>query len=977
MKNLKKVLALVLVVAMAFSLMTFAGAKFTDDADIKYDTAVGLMTGIGAINGYTDGSFKPAGLVTRAEAAKMVAFAILGPSVAQALKTSTTSFSDVPASHWASAYIEYCVGQGILNGLGDGTFNPNGNITGFALGKMMLCAVGYGENDEYVGANWEINVAKDAMQRGIFDGNETGNFAASATREECALYIFNGIYKVSQVDYNELFGYYGKGSAVTSPVAGKTIAEEVYKMVDSYPGTAAPDPMKGMVIGGSVTGETKTGTYVASANFTDGKVTSFNTREKYAFEAKEADIGQLVAIYYNSVTDQVYYTETLSTTITSIFGVTTAYTYVTTFGSASFTAAKAVYKITDSYNSVEKKDNPLTDTNATNATFLGMTVGSTAGAGNYAIYGDEIISLTSFPAKTFEKVTLVTTTTGTEAITFSASGKLSNAASSDKVKEYDGIKAGDYVVLTKTGSIYTVGKTTTVDGKISKVTNIFGLNSNATFPPTLTLDGKDITAAQASGAAGLAESLPSATTDYANNTYTLYLDEAGNWLICILKTGTSANNVVYLTGKTWTAVESYDTVTKAQAVNNAGEQVTYTSLTGLDTANHALTGGFYKIGTTGTTVVTNTFEPVSSATVGYGATFAPSTSTVMKDGTIKATGTDYYFASDVNFIFVSGTGANLKVTKVTGIAAVADNLTLDNTDLLYFNETSSPNKTVTTVIVSGAYAGAVATKTLFLNNSYGNTAYPTGSDSASYTYSAYIDGVKTTIKATNASATANVFLSYTVDKDGIYTFGAAITEGSIPGTAGLAAVYVDETIGINGIYNGMLTTPAGAYKTSANVVVVDLATSAFDPAIYTSVAAMEAITTANSFKISFVKDKNDEITVIYVKAVTLGEINIASQPAATATSTDATPAVLSVTATATTGTLSYQWQMYAGGTWMDAVDAAPDITGANTNTLTLGNLGAHYWTDGASYQYRCVITIAGSPITKTTNVVTVTYDAVP
>jgi hypothetical protein len=858
MKNLKKVLSLVLVIAMAFSLVTIAGAKFSDDADVKYDAAVGVMTGIGAINGYTDGTFRPTGLVSRAEAAKMIAYAVLGPTVAGALRTSTTSFSDVPATHWAAPYIEYCVSQGIINGRGDGSFDPDGNVTGFELAKMMLCAVGYGENDEYVGPSWSINVAKDGMLNNIFDGNEAANFAVAATREEAALYIFNGIYNVGQVDYNEIFGYYGKGSAVTSPVAGKTIAQEVYKMADSYPSTAAPDPAKGIVVGGSITGETKTGTYVAPANFTAGKVTSFNAREKYAFEAKEADIGQLVAIYYNSVTDQVYYTETLSTTITSLFGVATPYNYISTFGSSSFTAAEAVYKITNSYNTVASQ----TDTNANNATFLGVTVGAAAGAGKYAVYGDEIVSLTSAPVTTFEKVTLVSKTTGAEAITFSTSGKLSNSASSDLVKEYDGIKSGDYVTLTKIGSIYAVGKTTTVDGKISKVTNIFGLNTNATYPPTLTFEGKDVIASQAGGTAGLSEVLPSAAADYANNTYTLYLDEAGNWIACVLKTGTSGNNVVYLTGKTWTAVESYDTVTKVQAVNNAGEQVVYTSLSGLDTNNDALTSGFYRVGTTGTTVVTNTLEPVSPATLGYGETFAPSTATVMTDGTIKATGTSFYFASDVNFIFVSGTGADLKITKVTGIAAVANSLSLNNTDMLYFNETSNTNKTIKTVVVSASYAGASASKTLFLSNSYGATAYPTGSEANSYTYSAYIDGVKTTIKATDASATANVFLSYTVDKDGIYTFGTPVTEGS---TAGIAGVYVAETVNVDGIYNGMITTAAGdSFKTASDVAVVDFATSAFDPAIYTSVAAMEAVTGTFEFTISFVKNANDEITVIYV-----------------------------------------------------------------------------------------------------------------
>ena len=70
MKNLKKILALVLAFACAFTM--FAGAAFTDSADIKATEAVDTLSALGVIDGYTDGSFKPNGTVTRAEMAKMI-----------------------------------------------------------------------------------------------------------------------------------------------------------------------------------------------------------------------------------------------------------------------------------------------------------------------------------------------------------------------------------------------------------------------------------------------------------------------------------------------------------------------------------------------------------------------------------------------------------------------------------------------------------------------------------------------------------------------------------------------------------------------------------------------------------------------------------------------------------------------------------------------------------------------------------------
>ena len=64
--HLKKVLALVLAFACAFTM--FAGAAFTDQADIKVDSdVVDTLVSLGVVNGYDDGSFKPNGTVTRAQ----------------------------------------------------------------------------------------------------------------------------------------------------------------------------------------------------------------------------------------------------------------------------------------------------------------------------------------------------------------------------------------------------------------------------------------------------------------------------------------------------------------------------------------------------------------------------------------------------------------------------------------------------------------------------------------------------------------------------------------------------------------------------------------------------------------------------------------------------------------------------------------------------------------------------------------------
>ena len=185
MRNLKKVLAMALALVMSLSLVTIANAAdFSDDADISYKEAVDVMSAIGVINGYEDGSFQPEGVLTREEAAKLICTMMLGDG-AEKLGTTSSSFTDVAATRWSSPYIEYCNSLGIISGNGDGTFDPTGELTGHAFAKMLLVALGYDSAREgYTGAGWSIEVAKDAVTAGIdVDGV---SLSAEVTREVAA-----------------------------------------------------------------------------------------------------------------------------------------------------------------------------------------------------------------------------------------------------------------------------------------------------------------------------------------------------------------------------------------------------------------------------------------------------------------------------------------------------------------------------------------------------------------------------------------------------------------------------------------------------------------------------------------------------------------------------------------------------------------------------------------------------------------------
>ena len=71
---MKKFLSLVLALTMMMSLVTInAGAKeFTDDEDQNYDEAIAVISEIGVVDGYEDGSFKPQANITRGQMAKIL-----------------------------------------------------------------------------------------------------------------------------------------------------------------------------------------------------------------------------------------------------------------------------------------------------------------------------------------------------------------------------------------------------------------------------------------------------------------------------------------------------------------------------------------------------------------------------------------------------------------------------------------------------------------------------------------------------------------------------------------------------------------------------------------------------------------------------------------------------------------------------------------------------------------------------------------
>ena len=198
MKNFRKVLALILVVATLFSFVAMVSAKDADDYSdydkVSYAEAVDVLSAIGILDGYPDGTFRPTNTIKRSEMAKMIAVLSNAGDDVSDLYASACTFADAK-NDWAASYIAYCAQTGIVAGRNATTFDPNGKVTGIETAKMLLCVLGFDAATQgYVGTNWKTNILRDAKDHGLLNG-----FAAdydpdkAITREEAAQMMLNAL----------------------------------------------------------------------------------------------------------------------------------------------------------------------------------------------------------------------------------------------------------------------------------------------------------------------------------------------------------------------------------------------------------------------------------------------------------------------------------------------------------------------------------------------------------------------------------------------------------------------------------------------------------------------------------------------------------------------------------------------------------------------------------------------------------------
>ena len=461
--------------AFACAFTMFAGAAFTDSADIKVDAeVVDTLVALGVVNGYDDGSFKPNGTVTRAEMAKMIYVLRTGNSDASAYNDDKTSFTDI-GSHWARGYIKYCQSLGIIAGKSNTKFCPNDKVTAQEAAKMLLVTLGYDATKAgLVGAGWAAKTNALADENGLLEDVNT-SFTAACPRQYAAQLIYNTIDTPTVVWRDDAYT-----NVTLLGTDNKTVGEKymgLQKWIGTFEGDNSIVSAKDgeISVTGSIDGEHKT---------SGSNVRSVRAQFKADFDNKY--VGEEVSVLFKDGNTGTKNQPDAKDTIFGIYVTGNTKVYNIVKGDLQSCSDAGKIKFNDKKYDVAAHSNAdndaviVTNFNTTTTADTIGTTGSGATAAQVATYITRNYKVNSndaikFVANDDDKIVKAYVTT-------SKFGKVSSVTSSkigveglgtkdlDDCVVYDGIKAGDlvqYVEAYKSSERKNIiTKAETVEGKI-------------------------------------------------------------------------------------------------------------------------------------------------------------------------------------------------------------------------------------------------------------------------------------------------------------------------------------------------------------------------------------------------------------------------------------------------------------------------------------------------------------------------------
>lgn len=219
----KRILSILMVLTMVCSLIivpnTVATAvNYYDTVDTDCELAVDVLSALGVMGGYTDGSFLPYNTITRAEMVS-VAVKLSGiESIPEDAPDDMDLFNDMyDYDGWAAGVIAIAKSAGIARSDAEGNFNPDMAATYEDALQMIVSALGYGH--QAISRGDELaDYVYVAQRLGITKG-VSSSIGQNITRGNAAKLVYNAL----TVDLMEPVTYSVDGTIVTyESVPGKT-----------------------------------------------------------------------------------------------------------------------------------------------------------------------------------------------------------------------------------------------------------------------------------------------------------------------------------------------------------------------------------------------------------------------------------------------------------------------------------------------------------------------------------------------------------------------------------------------------------------------------------------------------------------------------------------------------------------------------------------------------------------------------------
>ncbi|MCD7904758.1 MAG: S-layer homology domain-containing protein [Clostridiales bacterium] len=172
---------------------------FSDvDSETEAGAAIAKMYENGYITGYTDGTFRPDGSITRAELVRIVNQTLRLERISE---DTVSSYSDVEEAAWYYEDIIIAQEQGYVSGFPDGTFRPNENITREQFCTILSQFYSFSPLESYTEvvsdeiSGWAEDYVYAVLSYGIMNLEDDNAFRATEniTRGEVCLAMVNFI----------------------------------------------------------------------------------------------------------------------------------------------------------------------------------------------------------------------------------------------------------------------------------------------------------------------------------------------------------------------------------------------------------------------------------------------------------------------------------------------------------------------------------------------------------------------------------------------------------------------------------------------------------------------------------------------------------------------------------------------------------------------------------------------------------------